>query len=200
MTTHVTLIRHGETEWNAGGRWQGNAPVPLNEKGVMQAYAAAPALKGAGITRIVSSDLSRAYRTAEIIAEALRLPLETDVRWREINVGRWQGLTTAEIRSWDAEAWKRFEQASYSERVFPEGETGAQHIARTEAAMQAIADHYPGEHVLVATHGGCIRAAIHVLKRDHAGMIGNCSLTRFSHNGSAWAVGDIAQACEMILW
>src|SRR5260370_25534521 len=77
------LARHGETDWNAAGRWQGHTDIPLNAKGRAQAEAVASALQGAGLSGIVSSDLSRAYETAKIVGERLGLPapyLHTDLR------------------------------------------------------------------------------------------------------------------------
>lgn len=85
------FLRHGETDWNAEGRSQGRSDIPLNEVGLLQAERAAAALKGRGIATIVSSPLSRALRTAEIVNQALHLPLSTDDDLMEVSFGAEEG-------------------------------------------------------------------------------------------------------------
>lgn len=85
------FLRHGETDWNAEGRSQGRSDIPLNEVGLLQAERAATALQGRGIATIVSSPLSRALRTAEIVNQALRLPLSTDDDLMEVSFGTEEG-------------------------------------------------------------------------------------------------------------
>src|SRR5947209_8391773 len=92
------LFRHGETDWNAEGRFQGHLDIPLNEKGRAQARALVEKLKLASIEAIVTSDLSRARDTALVSAQALGLPIFEDRRLREAFLGDAQGLTSEEIR------------------------------------------------------------------------------------------------------
>lgn len=96
----ILVVRHGESEWNALGRWQGQADPELSARGRDQAALAARFLAGTGVERVFSSDLRRASRTAGIIAEALGLgePV-TEQALREIDVGEWSGLTRAEIET-----------------------------------------------------------------------------------------------------
>jgi glucosyl-3-phosphoglycerate phosphatase len=101
----VILLRHGLTDWNDAGRFQGHADVPLNLTGHAQAATAAEGLLNLGITRIVSSDLARAATTAKIVGERLGLDVTLDARLQEINVGSWAGLTPAEISEADPELW-----------------------------------------------------------------------------------------------
>jgi probable phosphoglycerate mutase len=101
----VILLRHGLTDYNHAGRFQGQADVPLNEVGIAQARAVGERLAKLGITRLASSDLQRAADTARIVAEHLKLPVEFDSRLQEINVGSWAGLTPAEIDAADPELW-----------------------------------------------------------------------------------------------
>src|SRR4051812_42061109 len=98
MTTFY-LIRHGETDWNVGGRWQGHTDVPLNEAGRAQARRLAERLRAGGgrFDAIYSSDLERAWETAQIVGGALGCPLRPIVELREIDVGAWAGLTRAEV-------------------------------------------------------------------------------------------------------
>ncbi len=99
----VYLVRHGQTEWNVERRWQGVTDIPLNARGRAQAAAVARAFSasgmfgGAGMRRVVSSDLSRAKETAEEIARVAGVPLETTPRLRERSFGRWEGLSRTEI-------------------------------------------------------------------------------------------------------
>ena len=100
MTAHrLILWRHGRTEWNATGRFQGQADVALDEVGRDQAVQTARVLAGFAPVALYSSDLSRAYQTATTLAELVDLPIQTDKRLREIQVGSWEGLLGSEIRA-----------------------------------------------------------------------------------------------------
>ena len=90
--SRIMLWRHGRTVWNPEGRFQGQADVPLDPLGVAEAKRAAPMLAGFEPVALYSSDLSRAYQTAEALAELTGLEIVTDKRLREINVGSWEGL------------------------------------------------------------------------------------------------------------
>src|SRR5215470_10504262 len=103
------LVRHGETTWNQENRWQGQADVPLSDAGRAQARLLAQRLlvDGRQVNAIYASDLSRAFETAEILSESLRIPPNPDSGWREMNIGIWSGLTTAEVIERHAEEWER---------------------------------------------------------------------------------------------
>jgi len=92
----VLLVRHGQSTWNADGRWQGQADVPLSELGQEQARGAAVAVARLAPVRLVTSDLARARQTAELVAPP-GLHIEIDGSWRERDAGEWTGLTRAEI-------------------------------------------------------------------------------------------------------
>ncbi|NJL55383.1 histidine phosphatase family protein [bacterium] len=202
MLTKLTLMRHGETPWNVAGIWQGIAPVPLSDRGIQQANETSHYLRAAGITRIVSSNLLRTRQTADIVATTLKLPVDIDSRWREVDLGRWQGLTNPQIRAWDTEAYESFEAAPYLERGFPDGENQRQHIARTAEAMASAINTYPGEHILVVTHGGSIRCAVYHITGEALHLSGNCSLTRlhYAHQSNSWQVKGVAEDAERIKW
>ena len=93
----LIVLRHGETGHNAAGIWQGQLDVPLSDVGVAQADAAGPAVAALSPSRIVTSDLSRARRTADSVGRATGIRVEVDARFREIHAGAWQGLTADEI-------------------------------------------------------------------------------------------------------
>ena len=200
MSLSVALMRHGETLWNTLGRWQGSAPIPLAENGKIQATEAAPYLVKANFTHIISSDLLRTRQTAAIVNEKLHLKINIDDRWREIDLGRWQGLTMPEIRKWDTEEHSIFESSDYVDRYFPEGESNREHIQRIREALEDIPAQYTDAHVLVVTHGGSIRSAVYHLTGKAIHLTGNCSLTRMRYNGGGWDVLGIAEQPEDVQW
>jgi broad specificity phosphatase PhoE len=147
----LILIRHGQTEWNATSRWQGQADPPLNAVGHEQAQHTAQELSGQKIDVLISSDLKRARETAEIIAATLSLEVRFEPRLREINLGDWQGLYSTEIRArWpqEVEAWH---DSPLSVRP-PHGETIAELADRVLKAVEDIAQHYPQQRVGIVAH------------------------------------------------
>ena len=142
--------------WNADGRWQGQADPPLSALGEEQARDAAVRLVTGGFSRVVASDLQRARRTAEILAEALGLTVESDPDLREIDVGDWTGLTRAEIEArWPGELADWSEGRSESTM----GGESRQHLTdRARAALaRAAGGSSPGERLLLVSHGALIR-------------------------------------------
>ena len=91
------MLRHGETDHNAARIWQGHLDTPLSERGSQQADAVGPAIAALSPDRIVSSDLARARLTAQSVGRACGIPVALDPRFREIDVGAWQGLTASEV-------------------------------------------------------------------------------------------------------
>ena len=150
--TCLILIRHGETDWNTEGRWQGQIDVPLNENGKNHARQLAIELAGAGIQVIYSSDLTRALETARPLAEALGLPVRTDQRLREINQGDWQGLLITEIQERHAELF-RSRMANPHSVASPGGETMLQVEARVYQSLDEILQKHPDETVAIVAHG-----------------------------------------------
>jgi broad specificity phosphatase PhoE len=143
--TALLLARHGETEWNKERRFQGWADPPLNEAGRKQARLLAEQLRDLAFDAVYSSDLARAYETAEIVAAPHGVPVVADEGLREVDVGVVSGMT------W-VEAHERFGVD------LPFGETREEHQARVLAAVERIARRHPVERVLIVTHGGTIRA------------------------------------------
>jgi broad specificity phosphatase PhoE len=152
--TRLLLVRHGESTWNAQGRWQGWADAPLSDLGRAQAEAAAPA--AAPVDAVVSSDLQRARVTAELMAVVLEVDgvhVEPDLRERD--VGDFTGLTRAEIEErWPGALSPRFSATARDPRF---GESVDELNARVNAALARLAARYAGQRVLVITHGGVVR-------------------------------------------
>ena len=153
--TRILLVRHGESEWNAAGRWQGWADPPLTPLGRAQAAAAARAL--AAIDVVVSSDLRRAIVTAEVIAGALGLvPVHRHSGLRERDVGEWTGLTRPDIdQRWPG--WRDWAITGEGFIEPPGGETHASFLERSLDAVGRVAKEYDGRTVVAVTHGGLIR-------------------------------------------
>jgi probable phosphoglycerate mutase len=148
---HVIVIRHGQTAWNAIGRWQGQADPPLNEVGRAQAQRTALELRSQPIDVLISSDLSRARETADIIGAALKLPVQLEPRLREVNLGDWQGLYSDDIRArWPAEL-KQWIEAPLSIQP-PHGETIRELAHRVLAAMRDVAARYADRQVALVAH------------------------------------------------
>ncbi len=155
----ILLIRHGETDWNAEQRWQGHLDVPLNQNGLAQVQALAKHLRGRPIRAVYSSDLSRAQATAAPIAETFGLTVKGDPRWRELNLGIFQGLTTSEIsRQYPDEARRMHED--YMDYVMPKGEARRAMQARAYAAFGEIVADEAGPEIVVVSHGGTIRVLL----------------------------------------
>jgi 2,3-bisphosphoglycerate-dependent phosphoglycerate mutase len=134
------LVRHGETDWNADGRLQGQTDRPLSDFGRQQARRLADELATEDFEAIYSSDLARARETAEIVGARVGLPVELDPDLREKDWGTWEGLTAAE-----------------RDRVEFAGESTEAHQERILQALQRISERHPGGNVLVVTHGGSMR-------------------------------------------
>ena len=186
MTT-ILLARHGETDWNADGRFQGHADVALNELGRQQARALGLRLRGEPIDAIWSSDLGRAKQTAFYVASSFGLPVRLSGELREMDVGRWSGHTREEIAAKWPEEYLRWRETG---RGWPDGEDFDAMQARTVDALHGIAAAHEGQLVLVVTHGGPIRAvqahAAHMTLPEHRqlrGVVGNCEVVRFEVAG-----------------
>lgn len=157
--TQFCLVRHGQTNWNIEGRYQGQSDVPLNENGRAQAKSLAKELKGQTFAAIYSSDLTRARETAEYIANGLGLPVQIEPRLREINQGEWEGVLVEDIKARYAEIWSQRTVDPASVRP-PGGETVGEVAERVYVALDDIARLFPTGRVLIVSHGLSIATAI----------------------------------------
>jgi probable phosphoglycerate mutase len=149
----LVLWRHGRTEWNVVGRFQGQAEVPLDEVGRQQAVAAAPLVAAFEPVAIFSSDLLRTYQTAEPLAAVTGLEIQTDKRLREIHVGSWEGLLGDEIRARDPELAEQVWRGEDVRRS-PTGESPQEVADRVAEALAEIAETADdGSTIAVVTHG-----------------------------------------------
>lgn len=188
MTT-ILLARHGETDWNREGRFQGHADPPLNATGHAQAAELAAELKDVELAAVHSSPLRRALETAQRVAAEHGLePVAVDAL-REVDVGSWQGLTRPEIETRYPEQFARW--LDY-DQGWEDGESYEEMGRRAVAALLELAAAHAGERVLAVTHGGPIRAAIafadgtsHADARRLGPRIGNVFLAEFAVEGEA---------------
>lgn len=154
------LVRHGETDWNVAGRWQGHTDIPLNAHGRLQARVVAAALRSTPLAGLVSSDLSRARETAEIIATVLGVKVVSfDPNLRERAFGPFEGLTGDECLRLHPEAWRAWRQT----QVTPPGaEDRPTLAARVVLGLRRVAEDVArgDAAALVVTHGGALRAAV----------------------------------------
>ena len=185
MTT-ILLARHGETDWNREGRFQGHADPPLNETGRAQAAELAAELEGVELAAVYSSPLRRAVETAAVVAAEHGLePVAVDAL-REVDVGSWQGLTRAEIEARFPEQFARW--LDYDQGW----EDGESYERLLELEQDDHAAAHEGKRILAITHGGPIRAAFafadgisHADARRFGPRISNVFLAEFAVEGGA---------------
>jgi broad specificity phosphatase PhoE len=153
--TTILLARHGESDWNRSGRWQGFADRPLTGLGRKQASELAERLANTELDAVYSSDLRRARETAEIVARTKGLAVEVTADLREVDVGSWSGLTRAQAEARFPDHYARWLRGSEG---WDDGESYEQMSARVVRAVRRIARDREGQRVLVVAHGGSIRA------------------------------------------
>lgn len=148
------LVRHGQTDWNITGRWQGQAPhAPgLNETGRAQALAIREQMHGNNFSAIYSSDLLRARQTAELIAKPLGLTVTLEPRLREMNLGAWEGVLSEEIEANYPQILVERARNPF-ETPAPNGESPRDVAERVQAAIDEITNKHPNKSILIVAHG-----------------------------------------------
>ena len=172
----ICIIRHGETDWNAEGRFQGREDIPLNAAGLEQARACAQVLQGEGWARVLTSPLCRARRTAREIADVLGVP-QVEVDWDlvERDLGAASGMTRSERN-----------------RAFPNGVyPGMEALEGVQARMQRALDRClaQGKDAILISHGAAIRALLEALTGDSMKGVR-------LHNGGM----SLLQDRQLLLW
>ncbi|AIY06901.1 phosphoglycerate mutase [Planococcus sp. PAMC 21323] len=180
MTT-IGFVRHGITDWNIQGIAQGSADIPLNDTGKQQAEALAERLAGEGQwDRIISSDLSRAKETAEIIGHKLNLPVSHfDVRLRERSGGKIEGTTEQErIEKWGTE-WRNLDLAM--ENLDDAANRGI-------SCVEDVLDQFNGQRILLVSHGALIGLTLKKLlpEKFKETSLDNTSITILTNAENKW--------------
>jgi len=163
MQTTIYLIRHGETDANVAGIWQGSTDSPLNDRGQAQALALARriAREQLPITVIYSSPLRRAHQTAEMVAEALGgVPIVLDAGLAEYHLGEWEGLSYEQLKD-EKRLWELM--ATDPDFTPPGGESPRQFAMRLLNSFQTIIHKHPGDTVAVVGHGGALATVLSML-------------------------------------
>ncbi len=149
----MILVRHGETAWNAEGRFQGHTDVPLSDRGRRQAEALARRLAREKIDAIYASDLQRAWETATIIAAPHGLEVRPEPRLREMHFGVWEGLTFDEIEARYPGSFDLLVTDPLAAGP-PQGETMGEVMARVQALLEDLQRRHAQQTVLLVAHGG----------------------------------------------
>jgi len=201
QATRLIVIRHGESKWNREGRQQGHLDSGLTETGIAQVRAIAERLRKQSFTALYSSDLGRAYQTAEIIASQTGHRVVTDERLRERNLGIFQGHTWDEIE-------RKYPEELHSYRtsgpgyVIPQGESVRQRVQRTVGCLEELATRHRGESIVVVAHSGVLNGLLRrtlgiPLEQRRRFKLWNASLNVFLYEDGTWTLGtwgDVAHA------
>jgi broad specificity phosphatase PhoE len=190
-TTRILVLRHGQSEWNALGKWQGQADPPLTDAGREQAYRAAALLGQFDL--IATSDLQRAHETASIISHSLGIgPVIVDQRLRETHVGEWEGLTHDDIE-------RDYPGYLSAHKRPPSFESEESLITRFIAAITDIALQCPDGEALCVAHAGVIRVMRRALgvADPRIPNLGGCHFIISPNSGrDTLRVGDIVDLIE----
>ena len=197
--THLIAIRHGETEWNSEGRFQGHLNSVLNREGLAQAQALGVRLAAERFDLLFSSDLGRALQTASAIAMRSGHEIVVEPRLRERRMGIFQGLTPAEVKARYPGEYARFKSRD-PDYVIPEGESMRQLFERSVACFTELARRHAGLTLAAVTHGGVLamlyrHASAMPLDAPRDFPLHNTSVNRLRHRSGAWELqswGDIA--------
>ncbi|MDH1087219.1 2,3-diphosphoglycerate-dependent phosphoglycerate mutase GpmB [Pantoea brenneri] len=186
----VYLVRHGETVWNAERRIQGQSDSPLTEKGEQQAHQVGERVKKLGITHVISSDLGRTRRTAEIIADACGCVVTLDPRLRELNMGVLEKRPLDELTA-EEEQWRATLVNGTEGGRIPEGESMTEMAERMHQALNACLGLPAGSRPLIVSHGMALGVLVSTIlglpaHAERRLRLRNCSISRVDHQQSAW--------------
>ena len=188
----ILLIRHGETDWNVEGRGQGFARTDLNINGQRQAQALATFLSKRPISAIYSSDLPRTVQTAQPLADTLGIQPVLDERWREINLGIFEGTTYEEAKQrYPTEVAAR--QADYWGHRIPKGESRRDLQERAYDALQAVIASDNGREVVVVSHGGTLYVLLWKLFGEPEKSLTNTSISTLTYRDGEFGLESLAQ-------
>ena len=173
----LAFIRHGQTDWNKEGRLQGSSDIPLNDTGRAQAQAAEQMLAAWNWDAVVSSPLSRARETAQIVADGLGLPLgPAYAELVERDYGPLEGMPDTEV------------MARWPDRRYPGAEPLDDVVERCLAGLMHIDRDHPDQNVVVVCHGTIMKYTLIRLTGYPIEVILNGTVSAIEREGDAWRV------------
>lgn len=195
MATKFTIIRHGETGWNAEKRFQGHKNSPLTETGIENTHITGKALRDHKFDVFVSSDLGRTIQTSEIISQHIGMEVtETSDRIRERNYGILQGLSHDEIAVKYPEIYGELKNMKFNFAI-PEGETFEQFYNRVSGYMKHLAEKYKDKHILLVSHGGALNCIFRMVmqlpleaKRNFSILNNSINIVEHQGDGDFWTM------------
>lgn len=194
--TRIIAIRHGETSWNATGRIQGHTDIPLNATGQAQAQQAAQALADETLAAIYSSDLQRAWQTAQALATTTQTALHPEPGLRERCFGVFEGRTFAEVAQSHPEDSLRWRKRD-PHLVFPGGgESLLQLRERIAATVQRLAQQHVGEQIALIAHGGVMDILYRLATQQDLQAPRTWALTNTAINRLLWT----PQGLSLVGW
>lgn len=194
MKSNIYLFRHGQTDWNKEGRFQGHSDIPLNQAGIDEANELKTYVERLNPELIVSSDLQRALATARIVNSTMNLKIEVSQAIRETNLGEAEGQLRSDVDlTYGVEALVAW-LSTDSETLdfgFPKGESKRQVITRVLSYLEAMLINNSIQKLAVSTHGGVIKRICHYISdmTTEQVPIKNCCLyeLQFSHQNKKWS-------------
>ena len=197
--TRFIFVRHGQTEWNAREIWQGHQDSPLTQRGHQQIAALGTRMKTTEFDCLYSSDLGRAWQTAQSIAKATGHSIAGEFFLREKNLGIFEGHDTERLLELYPAEYEQFHTFD-PDYVIPHGESIRQFFNRSVAGFETLAERHPQQTVVVVSHGGVLANLFRYifelpLKMRQRIDIKNTSLNAVSHLEGNWRLhfwGDIA--------
>lgn len=201
--TRLLLVRHGESTWNRERRVQGQHDPPLSERGWQQAHELAERLAGSQFAAFYSSDLRRAWQTAQVVAEAVgRKPVPLP-GLREIALGEWEGMTREALLEKFPNEWAAWSRKP-SWDIVPGGEGARPFEERVLATIGEVLEGLASGDVLCLTHGGVIQVTLGSVVAPSQGsdglfpfLIENCSLSVLQRTGSRTVVTAVNDTCHL---
>lgn len=157
--TRFYLIRHGETQWNREGRYQGATDIALSPEGRAQAKLVAKRFRYLPLDAIYVSPLQRARQTADAIAEETGLTPIVDEHFKEINFGEWEGHSIPQLTEKYGQAYLDFYENPF-EHPFPGEGSFAKVTERSVAGFEELLRRHPGERIAIVSHGGLLRVLL----------------------------------------
>ena len=194
----LVLVRHGVTDWNREGRWQGRLDPPLSEDGRAEARLVAARLAGdpeLRPVRIVTSTLGRASQTAELIGQGVGVRVEPDDRLVEIGAGEWEGRTHADLEATDGDRYRAWRSQASDARP-PGGEALEDAIGRVRDLLTEVRDGPGPWPTLLVSHGGILRVLANLLFDLPGAWMWNLDVD----NASVSAAERLGRRWRMVRW